>query len=119
MAHFTKMVPLHRTDDDKKKQEDRLKDMIEAKPDGLEYPPGCCMCLTDEVLEKLGIEDMPDTGDTIHICLMARVTGVSDDRMGKRIELQIEQMAVEDEDEENEEMSSEKRASKRYGKEAA
>ena len=120
--HFTKMVSLHRTEEDKKKHEEKMKDLIDAKPDGLEYPPGCCICLTDEVLEKLGIdgEDMPDHGDTVHLCIMARVSGINQDKMGRRIELQIESIAMENEDDENEAMSSEARAKGRYGdKEAA
>jgi hypothetical protein len=118
MPHFSKMVSLHRTEEDKKKQEDRMKEMFETKPDGLEYPPGCCICLTDEVLEKLGIEDMPDMGDSVHLCITGKVTGVSSDKMGRRIELQCTEMQAGD-GSEKESMSSEDRAEGRYGKKDA
>lgn len=119
MAHFTKMKSMARTDEDHKKQEEKMRDLMDTSHDGLDYPPGCCICLTDAELEKLGIDDMPEAGDTCHMCVIARVTGVADGKMGKRIELQIESMALENEDEENEEMTDEDRADSRYGKDAA
>jgi hypothetical protein len=117
-SHFSKMVSLHRTEEDKKKHEEKMKDLIDAKPDGLEYPPGCCICLTDEVLEKLGIEEMPDIGDEIHLCITGKVTGVSSDKMGRRIELQCTEMQTEGGDE-DEAKSPEDRAEGRYGKKEA
>ena len=104
--HFTKMVNLARTDADREREHDRMKDVLDAKPDGMEFPPGCCISLTDE---------MPEHGDTLHLCCEARVTGFSSGTMGKRVELQITGMACDNEDGEDEPMSSEERAEKRYG----
>jgi hypothetical protein len=115
MAHFTKMVPLVRTQADRDAERERLKDMFSPSDDALEYPPGCCLCLTDEVLKKLDLDEMPELGDTIHLCLMAKVTEASDGKMGRRIELQVTDLACENEDAENESMSSEERAKSRYG----
>ena len=113
--HFTKMVNLARTDTDREREHERMKDMLDSKPDGMEFPPGCCICLTDEVLEKLGIDEMPEEGDTLHLCCEAKVTGYSSGTMGKRVELQITGMACDNEDGDDEPMSSEERAEKRYG----
>jgi hypothetical protein len=120
-AHFTKMVSLARTKEDREKEKERFKEMAVPASAEMEYPPGCCISLTDEVLDKLeiGKDDMPDVGDTIHLCLMAKVTSVSDGQFGRRVELQVLEMACEDEDQESESMSSEERADKRYGKKDA
>ena len=72
------------------------------------YPYGLCISLGDAEVEKLGLEDeTPEIGDMIHLFCMAKVTSISEDGNGKRIELQITHMACEDEDEENEEEDSE------------
>ena len=77
-------------------------------PRASDYPYGLCISLADEDVEKLGLEDeTPEIGDMIHLFCMAKVTSISVDGNGKRIELQITHMACEDEDEENEEEDSE------------
>ena len=121
MKHFAKMVNLARTEEDREKEKARMEKMM-GKPDGMEYPPTCCICLTDEILEKLGIDEMPEKGDEIHLCVMAEVTGISENEMsGRRIELQIVEMqAAENETAESHEMIQAAKAKGRYGdKEAA
>ena len=73
------------------------------------YPYGLCITLETPELEKLDL-DMADVdvGDTIHLFAFAKVTSKSSREMegGEpccRIELQITNIASENEDEENEE----------------
>lgn len=86
------------------------------------YPYGLCISLTEEELDKLGLEPTCEVGDMLHLHALAKVTSVSQNETEAgtrcRIELQITQLEVESEDEENEEAdkgNSQKRASKRYG----
>jgi hypothetical protein len=71
-----------------------------------EFPYGLKICLTSSEFGKLGI-DPSDTqvGETFHLFGMARVTSVSmNDTAGGpcwRVEAQIEDMALESEDDEN------------------
>lgn len=74
-----------------------------------EYPWGLKISLGDGELKKLGltVEKLPVKA-MLHMHAMARVTGTSnnttqDGKEHPRVELQIEQLAVESEDEENEE----------------
>jgi hypothetical protein len=88
--------------------EDKL-DAIMPMPmaDKPDYPYGLRICLTEKELEKLGIDasDAVD-GGICHGHFMARITCVSaEQRDGKqccRIEMQIEELAIESEDAENE-----------------
>lgn len=81
---------------------------IEDKPS---YPYGLRICLTDAELRKLGLdpaEALDGVGGLVHLFALARITSASmDQREGGdpciRVELQIEDLAVESEDEENEE----------------
>lgn len=73
-----------------------------------DYPYGLKICLTEKELKLLGL-DIPEAeaiGGTVHGHFMARITSVSSEqRDGKqscRIEMQIEDLAIESEDEENE-----------------
>lgn len=72
------------------------------------YPYGLCICLCDEELKKLGLDDeMPEVGDMLHGHFLAIVKSMSrndtTDGTKTRIELQITHLtAVENEDEENE-----------------
>lgn len=70
------------------------------------YPYGLCISITEEEMPKLGIDELPEVDDMIHIMAMAKVTSVSDreetDGSGNktrhcRIELQITHLATEDE----------------------
>ena len=76
-----------------------------------QYPWGLRISLTQSEIEKLGLdEDDVEAGSCVHLKAFARVTNVSsesmrDSRTGEvrnvsRVELQIEKIAVEDEDDE-------------------
>ena len=68
-----------------------------------QYPYGTQLCLNDMLLERLGLDDDCDVGDTLHFHAMAKVTSKSkNEQSGTRIELQITEMSAEDEDKENE-----------------
>lgn len=93
--------------------------------DAPRYPYGLCISLDNETMDKLGLSgDLPEVGEMIHLCAMAKVTSVSanerestgDDGATKketycRVELQITTMALESEDDENQMM----RRSRFYG----
>ena len=87
------------TDEDKI---DALKPMpVSDIPD---YPWGLRICLCDRELDKLDIGTEFELGDTIDLRALAKVTSVSSnsgpDGQHRRVELQIEQLAVEVEDDE-------------------
>jgi len=77
------------------------------------YPYGLRICLTEEELEKLGVDHSDwEIGDTFHLHAFAKVVSVSenDTENGSNcnISLQITHLAgPEDEDEEDEEEESE------------
>lgn len=67
-----------------------------------QYPYGLNICLNDQSLEKLNMEDDCEVGDHVHFHCLAKVTSVSNnENMGKRVELQITAMSAENEEEEN------------------
>lgn len=78
----------------------------EDKP---KYPYGLKLCLTHAEFRKLGL-DYKDAfvGGTLHGHFMGRVTSVSCNETDSgeccRIEVQVEDLAIESEDEENAEM---------------
>lgn len=88
-----------------------------------QYPWGLRISLTQDELKKLGIDPAACTIDgMMHLHAIARITSVSCDKRQDgeerhRVELQIEQLAVESEDKENAEadaaMSKSSRASMR------
>lgn len=102
MAHMiAKMVSMARSPEKIKE------DMPAAVAESIKapvYPYGLCLSVCDEEVAKLKLSDA-QIGETIHIFAMAKVTSVSkrDDEDGgsHRIELQITDMAVENEDREN------------------
>ena len=53
-------------------------------------------CLCDHELDKLKL-DMPSVGDVIDLRAFATVTSVHHSEDGRRVELQIEKMSVENE----------------------
>lgn len=75
------------------------------------YGYGTCIRLDEQDLAKLGIAgDLPDVGDMIHFCAMARVTSASEreeetadgeKKSCRSVELQITHLGLENEDEEN------------------
>lgn len=115
MAGFTSMVDLARTPEDVKKEIG--KDMVMASPSPISartvptYPYGLCVSLHEETLKKLKLDgELPDSGEMIHFCAIARVTGTADnedsDAQGNKVrrrcvELQITHLGLESEDREN------------------
>ena len=91
------------------------------------YPYGLCISLTENELEKMGMDaaDLPEVGDMIHLMAMAKVTSVSQNESvdkdgGKtqccRIELQITHLATENENEEDaRDEATEQRRGRFYG----
>lgn len=76
-------------------------------PEKPRYPYGLRICLTEAEFKKLGLDHADaEVGAMFHGHFMARVTSVSsnEDDGGEhcRVEAQIESLAVESEDEENE-----------------
>lgn len=89
-----------------------------------QYPYGLCISLTHDELSKLGLDADCEVGDMVHLFAMAKVTSVTSNASESmetcRVELQITDLAVEDEDnEEADKGNSQKRASKRYGSDDA
>lgn len=93
---WSNMVSLELTDEDK--IDTACPPALEDVPD---YPWGTKITLTHRELEKLGMEADCRPGDMLEFKAVARVCGVysNDGPMGPedRVELQIEQMAVEQE----------------------
>lgn len=77
-----------------------------------DYPYGLSICLTQDELEKLGLDDDVEVGDMLHIHAMAKVTSVSktdNEATGPqcRVEAVLAFMApIEDEDTEGDDESS-------------
>ena len=101
MAAWTKFVDMGLSD------EEKLDAVMPIPATSPEYPYGLRICLCGPELDKLesegGLDDeMPDVGDYIDIRAFARVTSVSDSGNGnRRIELQIERLALENENDED------------------
>lgn len=76
--------------------------------EGVEYTPpsvpyGLCISLTNEELDKLGMDDDCEVGDILHMVCMARAKSVNKNENGCRIEMEIFDIEVlEDENEEYE-----------------
>lgn len=78
--------------------------MADAFPAALSDAPTyypICICLDENDLAKLDLEDDCEPGDTIHLMAMASVKSVTKRDGTCRIELQVEKMSVESEDEED------------------
>lgn len=88
----------------KNKEELAETPMEEMAEDAPIYPYGLCICLTQDELEKLDLDSDCNVGDTIHLMAMAKVTSISKNETSEgencRIELQITDLGLEDEDEE-------------------
>jgi hypothetical protein len=108
MAHgFTAMVDM--AESPAKLQEKMPMEM--PAPKTPVYPYGLSICLNEDQLDKLGLDDeLPGVGDMIHLCAIAKVTSVSQNetqieggekKIICRIELQITHLATENEDREN------------------
>lgn len=95
--------------DDDDKLDAVLPMVMPEKPD---YPYGLRICLTEKELDKLGIDCAEAcVGGTFHGHFMAKITSVStEERAGGdccRLEAQITDLAIESEDEENDEAEKE------------
>ena len=80
-------------------------------PDRPDYPYGLCFTLTDKEFKKLNLDPSEAMeGGIFHGHFLARIKSVTHtDSNGEktcRVECQIEDMAIESEDEENEEMET-------------
>lgn len=65
--------------------------------DDPDVPYGCRICLDEDILEKLGLDEAPERGDMLHLMVMIQVTAVHDDQGGRRVEACILGGRVEDE----------------------
>ena len=119
-GHFAKFVNLART------PEELAAERAKSNPNspGYEqpvYPYGLCICLDEDMLNKLKLDTEDcEVGAKIHLCCMAEVTDFSqrkmDDGVRRRIELQVTDIALENEDEENAgALDNSERMAKRYG----
>jgi hypothetical protein len=116
MGHFTKMVSMAKTPEQINKEIPPLPKLSQVDT----YPYGLCISLEKEQLDKLGIDTDCETGDMIHFCCMGKVTSKSerekeDGGIDCRIEIQITDLATENEDGENERAE---KAERRYGGDA-
>lgn len=94
---WTKFVDMEYDDEDKI---DAAMPIPAPTPD---YPYNLRFCLTDKELRKLELPDDCEVGDTLDMRIMAEVTSVSKDGEHCRIELQGQKIALEDENQEDEE----------------
>jgi hypothetical protein len=118
MARFSAMTDMARD------QEDVKEDLQPMTSKAATYPYELCISFNDEIMQKLGIGEMPTVGDMIHLAAMAKVTSVSEREIEKadgtkepcrRVELQITHLATENEDDE----ADEARRSRFYGPDKA
>jgi len=105
MAGTSQMVDMARTPPAPEK-EAPLVDM-QGEPD---YPFGLCLCLTQDELDKLGLDNDAEIGDLLDIRAFAKVTSVSKNANSNgnscRIEMQIIFMSVENEEDEGEDVEA-------------
>lgn len=84
----------------KKEVAETMPAMEAPSESGPEYPWGLRICLTNDELEKLGLDCDCEIGDIVDLRAFACVTSVSMDKssdgsMRCRVELQIEKLAIE------------------------
>ena len=88
--------------------EDKIDAACPEIPEGAEYPYGLRICITDKELAKLGLDpEYAERGGLVHGHFLARITSVNHHEYGSRIEMQIENLAIESEDEEDNENEEE------------
>lgn len=68
------------------------------------YSPGLRLCFCDVDLKKLGITELPPVGDLIDLRLFAEVTSVSDGEFGQRVEMQVTDILMMEDETTEEEM---------------
>ena len=92
------MVDMEMSDDD------QLDAVMPLGGDKQRYPYGLRICLTKPELDKLGLEADCEVGDTIDLRAFGTVTCVSSTSSDGgdccRVEIQLEKLAVENEDQE-------------------
>jgi len=110
---FTKLVDMELDDEEKV---DFCAPIACAMPD---FPYGLRLCLSEKELKKLGLP-VPEVGDYLDLRAFACVKSVSCDSNDRgetcRVELQIEKIAVENEDDEPEEIKDAPRRRLSYGR---
>lgn len=98
---WSKLVNMELTDDEKI---DAMMPCVGIS-NGPDYPYGLRICLTEKELEKLDLKPDCEVGDVIDLRAFAVITSVSteqrDGRNSARVELQIERLAVENENDES------------------
>jgi hypothetical protein len=136
MARFGAMTDMARTPEDVKKELGKDMAMMASpamssgiKPTVPTYPYGLCVSLDEESMAKLGLDgDLPEVGEMIHFCAMARVTSASmNEREGtdgaketcRRVELQITHLGLESEDQEQRDWYKDSMGEKPAAKDAA
>lgn len=100
--HVPKMVSLAQS---REKVKEDMPAIVAEKAEGPIYPWGVCLRLEKEQLEKLKLK--ANVGDTVHIFALGKVTSVSARASEggedySSVEIQITDMAAENEDAENE-----------------
>lgn len=93
MAAWQPLVDMELSDEEKL---DTMMPMPMQRPD---YPCGLKICLTGKELEKLGLAADCDCGDYLDIRAFACVASVTKNGDDCRVELQIEKMAIEEDEE--------------------
>lgn len=90
------LVDLKRTKQDKKQDKANMPSSIGQE----DYPYGTRVRLGDEELDKLGIDELPQVGDGMHVHGHGHVTSVSEDhheggKKRRHVEIQLKHMQVE------------------------
>jgi hypothetical protein len=118
--HFSKMVSMARS---KEELADARANMPVLSMNPESHPYGLRIILTDAELDKLGMSQECETGDSIHLCCHAVVRSVTrtDDEGGKTccVTLQIEDMDAgmnpDEDDDDGDEDDEGVRRTTRYG----
>lgn len=119
MEKLHKMVDMSITE----KEAEKMSSPVMCDPGQMpRYPYGLAIRLTNDELEKLGV-DVGDweVGDTFHLFCLAKVTSISTSERENGdnnccVEMQIQEMAGESEDAENEEVEEKHIPTVRYKK---
>lgn len=113
-----KMVSLAQSPE---KVKESVPEIVADNAKGPTYPWGLCLRLEKEQLEKLKLK--ANVGDTIHVFALGKVTSVSEREESASVEIQLTDMAAENEDAENEAADpeeTERKTNKRwYGRESS
>jgi hypothetical protein len=131
--YFSSMIDMAKTPEQVKEETVPSKGVAlgERPPTTPIYPWGLCIRLEDDTLVKLKLDgELPEVGEMIHLCAMAKVTSVRESeeetadgskRTNRCIELQITHLATENEDDENDEAIEKQKArqGRFYGPDAA